>query len=270
MPSLLATSNRGFIKMHGLRNHFVIVDARSRPYQPGQDEVTRICDGQIGIGADQLVVIEESENADAFMRLYNVDGREAQACGNATRCVAALLLKSTKASTITIETIAGLLDCEQVGPALIRCDLGQVQPHQNADKAASIHIGPLKNGFAVDLGNPHMVFFVADPQAIQLAQLAPEVQQNGYFPESVNVGIASIVSPTELTLRVYERGAGLTMACGSGACAAVFAAQAQAWLRPNATCSVHMPGGSVTIDITTDKRATLTGPIAYCFEGFLP
>jgi diaminopimelate epimerase len=270
MPFSLATSNRSFIKMHGLRNHFVIVDARVRPYQPDHDEVIRICDGQIGIGADQLVVIEESENADAFMRLYNVDGREAQACGNATRCVAALLLKSTKASTITIETLAGLLHCQQVAAGLIRCDLGQVQPLQNADKAASIRAGPLKGGFAVDLGNPHLVFFVEDPDGIQLAQLAPGVQQNRYFPESVNVGIAGMVSPTELTLRVYERGAGLTMACGSGACAAVFAAQEQALLRPNATCSVHMPGGSVTVDITADKRAILTGPIAYCFEGFLP
>ena len=270
MPSSPATSNRGFIKMHGLRNHFVIVDARSRPYHPDNEEVIRICDGQIGIGADQLVVIEESDSADAFMRLYNVDGREAQACGNATRCVAALLLRSTRASTITIETLAGLLHCEQVGPSQIRCDLGEVRPHQNAELAATICEGPLNSGFAVDLGNPHMVFFVEDPEGIQLAQLAPSIQQNRCFPDGVNVGIASIKSSTELTLKVYERGAGLTMACGSGACAAVFAAQAQSWLSPNATCSVHMPGGSMEIDITPDKRAVMTGPIAYCFEGELP
>lgn len=256
--------------MHGLRNHFVIVDARSRSYHPDLAEVIRICDGQIGIGADQLVVIEESETADAFMRLYNVDGREAQACGNATRCVAALLLKSTQASTITIETLAGLLHCEQVGASLIRCDLGQIRPHANAQRVSSICEGPLKNGFSIDLGNPHMVFFVDDPEDIQIAQLAPRIQQHRYFPESVNVGVASIASPTELKLQVYERGAGLTMACGSGACAAVFAAQTQSWLKTDATCSVHMPGGSVQIDITADKRAILTGPIAYCFEGTLP
>jgi diaminopimelate epimerase len=204
------------------------------------------------------------------MRLYNVDGHQAQACGNATRCVAALLLKSTKASTITIETMAGLLHCQQVAAGLIRCDLGQIRLHPNAGRVKSISEGPLENGFSIDLGNPHMVFFVDDPEGIQIAQLAPRIQQHRYFPESVNVGVAAIRSPTELTLRVYERGAGLTMACGSGACAAVFAAQSQALLEPNATCCVHMPGGSVEIDITADHRAILTGPIAYCFEGTLP
>jgi len=264
------TSKRSFIKMQGLQNHFVIVDAREEPYQPAKNDVIRICDGYIGIGADQLVVIEPSDLADAFMRLYNVDGQEAQTCGNATRCVAGLLMETTGKTSITLETVVGLLHCERTDSMHIRCDLGQIQRHRDADLLASISEGPLNNGFAVDLGNPHIVFFVADLQTIQLERLAPKIQQNRYFPESVNVGVASITSRTELTLKVFERGAGLTMACGSGASAAVFAAQTQLLLKRKAPCTVKMPGGSVEIEISEDHRAIMTGPFAYCFEGTLP
>jgi diaminopimelate epimerase len=270
MPSSHTNSKRPFIKMHGLQNHFVIVDGRDRPYHPERDDVIRICDGNIGIGADQLVVIEPSEVAEAFMRLYNVDGREAQACGNATRCVAGLLMENTGKSSITLETRVGLLHCERTAPMHIRCDLGRIQRHRDADLLATISEGPLHQGFAVDLGNPHIVFFVADLQPIQLERLAPKIQQNRHFPESVNVGVASITSSTELTLKVYERAAGLTMACGSGASAAVFAAQTLLLLERKATCTVNMPGGCLEIEISEDQSAIMTGPFTYCFEGTLP
>ncbi len=267
---------RPFIKMHGLRNHFVIVDGRETPYRPDTPEIVRLCDGQIGVGADQLVVIEppRAAGADAFMRLYNVDGREVEACGNATRCVAWLLMEEADDSSVAIETLAGVLECRRNGELAVSCDMGRISADWRevplAEERDTLHLeighGSLRDGVATSVGNPHVTFFVDDVDAVDLVSVAPAIQRNPLFPEEVNVGVARIADDGSIQLRVYERGAGLTQACGSGACAAAFAARARG-LIDHHRIRVMMPAGAVEITLAADDRAVMSGPVAYCFRG---
>lgn len=269
-------TGRPFIKMHGLRNHFVIVDARSDPYQPSTEEVTRICDSKTGVGGDQLIVIEPSSGADAFMRILNVDGREVEACGNATRCVAWLLLEEAGADRIVLETVAGQIECWRTGDKEVSCAMGRVtmdwQSIPLSREVDSLHVdfsaGLLNDGIALNIGNPHIVFFVDDIDEIDIESIGPIVQQDELFPQQVNVGIAQVVSADHIRSKVYERGAGLTTACGSGACVATYAALKRG-LTEQRSVRVSMPAGDVTIDISDEGVATMTGPVAYCFSGFL-
>lgn len=272
---------RFFLKMHGLRNHFVIVDGRVDQWHPDKAEVQRICDPHTGIGADQLVVIEEpSENgrgALAFIRFWNPDGREAEACGNATRCIAWLLLEESSANEISVETRAGVLQCRRTGPLTVRTGMGRISMDWRdiplSGKQDSCHLdienGPLKDPVALNVGNPHAVFFVDDLDAIDLATLAPPLQNDPLFPEQVNVGVVEMLSADRMRLRVFERGAGLTMACGSGACAAVFAALSRG-LTDSRRMTVELPGGNLDIEIMPDGSALMTGPVEFCFSGYLP
>ncbi|MEM8493633.1 MAG: diaminopimelate epimerase [Pseudomonadota bacterium] len=274
-PTLLG---RPFIKMHGLRNHFVIVDARSDPYRPGIDEIVRICDAQVGVGADQLVVMEPAlaSTADVFMRLYNVDGREVGACGNATRCVAWLLLEERSADCVKVETLAGVLECRRAGDRQVACAMGRLRtdwqsiPLTAAREPGRIDLAGLEGGFALNIGNPHLVFFVPDIDAIDLSKIAIRIQADALFPDSVNVGIAQQVAHNRLRLRVYERGAGLTMACGTGACAAAYAAYTQGLVN-SLRISVALPGGDVLVELESRAdeavHAIMTGPVAFSFRG---
>ena len=265
--------------MHGLRNHFVIVDARDEPYSPGVAEIVNICDHQTGVGADQLIVIEppRHEQADVFMRIYNVDGKEAEACGNATRCVAWLLLEETDSDAVVVETLAGALGCTRSGHMRVRSDMGLITMDWAeiplAEQRDTLHLdvryGPLSNPVALAIGNPHVVFFVEDLEDIDVELIAPEVQADGLYPNGVNVGVAQMISEERLRLVVYERGAGLTTACGSGACVAVFAARARG-LTSEDSMIVEMPAGEVDIELRNDGSAVMTGPVAYCFAGELP
>jgi diaminopimelate epimerase len=274
---------RAFVKMHGLRNHFVIVDGRSERYQPDEKEIVEICDPQVGIGCDQLVVIEAPDDrasaagAIAFIRFYNVDGPEAEACGNATRCVGWLLLEETGTDSILVETRNGILECRRVGDKRVSCEMGRISmdwkkiPLSEPRDTCHLNIdaGPLKDAVALNIGNPHVVFFVDDIDAVDLQRLAPPIQNNGLFPSQVNVGVAQMLSSDRLRLKVFERGAGLTQACGSGACVAAFAALARG-LTDSRNITVQMPAGSVDIAISADGEATMTGPVAYSFSGYLP
>lgn len=269
-------TGRPFIKMHGLRNHFVIVDVRDEPWRPEAATVAAICDGQAGVGADQLILVEPSDTATAFMRILNTDGREAEACGNATRCVAWLLMQELGRDDLALETRAGRLACARVGDE-VRCEMGRV--HRDWQRiplarecdtlALPVQSGPLEKPVAVNVGNPHAVFFVPDIAAIDIARHAPAVQQDPLFPNRVNVGVAEVVSERHLRLAVYERGAGLTMACGSGACAAVYAA-AERGLIPTRDMVVSLPGGDVQVQIRDDDVAVMTGPVAVAYSGRLP
>ncbi|MEM9209278.1 MAG: diaminopimelate epimerase [Pseudomonadota bacterium] len=273
-----ATSGRPFLKMHGLRNHFVIVDARTDPYRPDVETIVRICDPEVGIGADQLVVLEatETSGADVFMRLYNVDGREVGACGNATRCVAWLLLEEQSADSVGVETHAGVLECQRAGDHRVTCDMGRIRtgwqevPLAEARRTDGIDLGGLRGGFALNVGNPHIVFVVDDVDGVDLVSAAERIQAAPLFPESVNVSVAQRVYGDHLRLRVFERGAGLTMACGSGACAAAFAAR-ESGVVDAQNVTVSLPGGDVQISL--DQRddgnvhAIMTGPVAHSFRG---
>ncbi len=270
---------RPFIKMNGLRNHFVIVDAREEPFEPDTSGVVKICDQQVGVGADQLIILERARTvagADAFMRIINMDGREAEACGNATRCVAWLLLEERQGDDVTIETLAGALRCERIGKQLVRCEMGRVSMDWRRiplrEERDTLHLdirnGALSDAAAASVGNPHAVFFVDDLDAIDVASLAPPLQVHPLFPEQANIGVAQMQDGARMRLSVYERGAGLTMACGSGACAAVFVANARGLLdAPRA--SVELPGGTVDIEIRADDVALMSGPVDFNFEGFL-
>lgn len=267
--------------MHGLQNHFVIVDGRKESYRPDVEEIARICDQHVGIGADQLVVLEppRTAGADVFMRLYNTDGREVGACGNATRCVAWRMLDEREADQVHVETLAGVLACTRVGDHQVRCDLGPVSAEWQSVPLATerefgrIDLAGLKGGFALNIGNPHLVFFVPDVAAVDLCAIAPQLQGNALFPESVNVGVAQRVSETRLRLRVFERSAGLTMACGTGACAAAYAAL-RSGLTDAQSIDVELPGGQVGVEFETNPggatHAIMTGPVALSFRGEIP
>jgi diaminopimelate epimerase len=271
-------SGRFFVKMHGLRNHFVITDAREEPYHPGDQEVVRICDPQTGVGCDQLIIIEQARDsgADVFMRILNVDAREVEACGNATRCVAWLLFEELGRDAVVIETLAGPLACERAGPMEVSCAMGQVSMEWRdiplAEERDTCHLdlsfGPLSDPVALAIGNPHVVFFVNDLDAVDVEAIAPKIQAHPLFPKQVNVGVAQMMSEDNMRLKVYERGAGLTTACGSGACVAAYAALARG-LTDSRTMTIEMPAGAVGIEIREDGTAVMTGPVAFCFSGYL-
>ena len=267
---------RPFVKMHGLRNHFVITDAREEAYKPDVGEIVRICDPQIGVGADQLIVMEPavSGSADVFMRIYNVDGREVEACGNATRCVGWLMLEEAGCDSVVVETLAGPLTCRRKGDLLVSSDMGRVimqwQAIPLSEERQTLYLdfesGGLKEPAALSIGNPHIVFFVDDIDAVDIESIAPAMQSDPLFPNSVNVGVAEITSADRMRLVVYERGAGLTTACGSGACVAAYAARARG-LTDSRRVTIEMPAGAVEIEIHDDSRAVMTGPVAFCFRG---
>lgn len=212
--------------MHGLHNHFVIVDARYAPCVPSCAEVIWVCDPKSGIGADELVVLEPSKLSDAaaFMRIFNVDGTEVQACGNATRCVAWLLLEEVGADEIALETVVGRLRSVRRGDGMVQVEMGRLSSDpaempltRSPDMMAlPVSNGALQSPVGLSIGNPHAVFFVDDLDAIDLPVLAPAIMADPLFPESVNVGVVQILSDSEMRLSVYERPGVLTTACGSG------------------------------------------------------
>ncbi len=273
---------RPFLKMQGLHNHFVIVDARQKPYTPTKEEITHICDEKTGIGADELLIIQPptekgaQEGACAFMRIINVDGNDAQACGNATRCFGWLMLEETGQDKVILETVVGSLVCERKGDKLVSVEMGKVStdwrkiPLSEEQDTLSLNIenGPLKNPVALNVGNPHAMFFVENLDDIDMVALAPKIQTDPLFPENVNVGVVEVVNDRHIKLAVYERPGILTTACGSGACAATKAAQLRGYTNQD-TVKVEMPAGSVNIHIRPDDVAVMTGPVEFCFSGNL-
>lgn len=266
--------------MHGLRNHFVIVDGRDEPFRPPAADIARICDPQVGVGADQLVVLEApgpGSSAATFVRFWNVDGREVEACGNASRCVAWLLFEEQSTDRVTLESRAGLLDCKRIAALSVSTGMGRIRsgwrdiPLAEARDTSHLDlaVGPLRDGVALNIGNPHVVFFVDDLDDVDVAGLAPTIQADPLFPEQVNVGVAELIAPDRMRLTVYERGAGLTGACGSGACVAHFAALSRG-LTDQRRMTVEQPGGALDIEILADGSAVMTGPVAFSFSGVLP
>ncbi len=274
---VLPADGRPFVKMHGLRNHFVIVDAREAPYAPQAAEIAHICDVQVGVGGDQLLVIGHSARADAYLRILNVDGREVDACGNATRCAAWLLLQEAGTDTVTLETGAGVLSCARAGPMEVSVQMGRVVhdwktiglAHAVDPLDLPLVRGPLSRGVAAWIGNPHVTFFIENLPSLNVAALAHPVQNDPLFPEQVNVGLAEVLGPALIRLQVYERPGMVTAACGTGACVAVRAAQLRGLVGPGAV-RVEMGAGAVQIETGEDGGAVMTGPVAYSFWGHLP
>jgi diaminopimelate epimerase len=271
---------RPFLKMNGIGNDFVVVDARSERFAPGEDEVRAIADRAAGIGCDQLIALEPANDADAFMRIWNADGGEVEACGNATRCVAWLLSEATGRSEVVIDTAAGPLKAERVGDRMVRIDMGAprldwrdiplAEPMDT--KGIELQVGPIDNPVlhtpgCVNMGNPHVVFFVPDVGAAPVQQVGPMIEHHRLFPERTNVGFAQIVAGDRILLRVWERGVGETRACGTGACAALVAANRRALCAAKAT--VALTGGELEIEWRPDGHVMMTGPIEVEFSGQL-
>jgi diaminopimelate epimerase len=278
----IAGGTHRFVKMNGLRNHFVFVDGRRAPYRPGQSEIARICDGETGIGADQLVVVEaptvqgRDSGAAAFMRIFNVDGRESEACGNALRCLAWLLMQEAGAPEVAIETAAGVRRCRATGDMTVEADMGparlgwrDIPLSADSDTAhLAIAHGPLSDPAAASMGNPHVTFFVEDLAAVDVARWAPEIQRHRLFPEQVNVGVAQMLDRTTIALSVWERPGILTAACGTGACAAAVAAVRRGY--SDATrFEVVMRGGTLAVTLAATGSVLMAGDVAVSFAGLI-
>jgi diaminopimelate epimerase len=261
-----------FRKMHGLGNDFIVIDARAS--QPENATVVlsarraaALADRRTGIGCDQLIVLEPSMTADVRMRIFNADGSEVEACGNAARAVGLLL-----GATQRIETLGGEIasvataDGASVDMGVPRFAWDQI-PLAYAMDTLAMPVGwqELDAPAAVNVGNPHVVFFVDDADAVDLARLGPPIETDPLFPERINVGVASVVGPAHLKLRVWERGAGLTRACGTGACAAAVLAIRRKLVTGPVT--VDLPGGPLRIEWAAGGPITMTGPAATSFSG---
>lgn len=261
-----------FIKMHGLGNDFVVLDARDTSLPVMTEKAARgIADRREGIGCDQVIVLEPSE-AHAFrMRIFNSDGGEVEACGNASRAVALL-----HGEAATIETAGGAITLQpRDGGATVDMGVPRFEwdaiPLAYAMDTANMPVGwPMEKGaledpMAVNVGNPHVIFFVEDTELTDLAALGPVIETDPLFPEGVNVNVASVVGDNHLRLRVWERGAGLTRACGTGACATAIAAMKRGLV--GHTTTVTLPGGDLTIEWDADNRIQMTGPATEAFRG---
>ncbi|WP_114950893.1 diaminopimelate epimerase [Sphingosinicella terrae] len=258
-----------FRKMHGLGNDFVILDAREGAVEMDAARARAIADRRTGVGCDQLILLGPSDVADVRMRIWNSDGGEVESCGNASRCVALI-----EGGDVTIETAGGIIRGQANGQGAA-VEMGEARfgwdeiPLAYPMDTANMPVAweDLADPAAVNVGNPHIIFFVDDAAAVELERLGPQIEHDSLFPERVNVNIASIEGGI-VRLRVWERGAGLTLACGTGACATAVAA-----IRRKLATSpveVRLPGGTLEIAWAPGETIRMSGPATHVFTGELP
>jgi diaminopimelate epimerase len=258
-----------FVKMHGLGNDFVVLDARedTMPEMTAQIAAA-LADRHTGVGCDQLILLEPSDSADFRMRIFNADGGEVEACGNASRAVARLHGRAAQ-----VETAGGIIAVAPAGDDA-RVDMGTPRfewdeiPLAYPMDAAAMPVAweMLEDPMALRVGNPHVVFFVSDVDDVALERLGPLIENDPLFPERINVMIAQVTGPGAVKMRAWERGAGLTRACGTGACATAVAAIRRGLVTGRAV-SVMLPGGVLEIEWTADNRILMTGPATESFRG---
>lgn len=262
-----------FSKMHGLGNDFVMCDL---PENFTADMARQIADRRLGVGCDQILMREPAKHKDAdlFMRIYNHDGSEAQACGNGTRCMAHDFMKRHSRDECVIETVAGLLRCKMAHDDMVTVDMGEPklewQDIPLAEETDTLYLGVthsnLNNPVAVNVGNPHTVFFVDRVDQVDIADLGAQVERHVLFPERTNVEFAQIMADDKIRVRVWERGTGVTQACGSGACATMVAAVRRGLT--GRAAEIVLDGGSLFLEWRADdKHILMTGPVAYVFSG---
>lgn len=273
-----------FLKMNGLGNDFVVVDSRETGRRYDRAAVRRISDRTRGIGCDQFIVLEtpRAQGADVFMRIYNAEGGEVDACGNASRCIAAILAEETGRPEVTIETNAGLLASDVSGPVATvdmgrpRFDWDQIplaEPFADTT-GIELQIGPidapiLHTPSVANVGNPHAIFWVDDVARFDLARIGPMLENHPIFPERANISLAQVIAPNRIRVRVWERGAGITQACGTAACAVGVAAARKGLT--GRTVTVELPGGPLTIRWReSDNHILMTGAWSLDGEGVLP
>jgi len=259
-----------FRKMHGLGNDFIVFDARTRPLAPTQAEIRALADRHTGIGADTVAVIvpSQAEEADITVRFINADGGEMGTCGNATRCIAKLAFAETGRDHVRIATGAGILDAWKQGDQIAvdmgtpKLDWTQIPVAREID---TLHLPLGDDPVGVNMGNPHAVFFVPDAEAMDVAGLGSRVEHDPLFPERTNVEFATVQGPDRIRMRVWERGVGITQACGSGACATLVAAARRGLTGRKATLALD--GGDLVIEWRDDDHVIMTGPAALSFTG---
>jgi diaminopimelate epimerase len=276
----MQTQSIPFRKMNGLGNDFVVLDARVRSLVLGEDAVRAIADRKEGIGCDQLIALEPSARADVFMRIWNADGGEVRACGNAARCVASLVAAERGEPHVSIETESGVLDAAVNRDGSVTIDLGvprfawnEIPLSKPFGDTRSVEIQvddpALHSPSVVNVGNPHCLFFVDDAAAHDLARLGPTLEHHPLFPERANISLVQVLAPEAIKVRTWERGAGLTRACGTAACAAAVASARRGLT--GRKVKVTLPGGDLLIEWReADGHILMTGPYALDYEGTLP
>lgn len=262
--------------MHGLGNDFVVFDARRVPLALDLASARAVADRHTGIGCDQVIVLERARNrGDALMRIFNADGNEVEACGNAARCVARLLMEEMDCSLVDIDSAGGLLRCADAKDGRVTVDMGipkfdwQEIPLSEAMDTNTLALwidGIELDAAAVSVGNPHCVVFVADADKASVAQIGSRLERHALFPKRTNVEFVGVVGPEELRVRVWERGVGVTRACGTGTCASVLASARRGLTRRN--CEVNLDGGVLTVEWRkSDDHVLLTGGASFAFAG---
>ena len=259
-------------KMDGLGNDFVIIDQRDQDLSLSKDQIIKICDRKY-IGCDQLILIKKNSKIDADLEFYNSDGSVSMACGNGTRCVADLLSKENDKKEIIIWTAGGVLKSKILGNNLVETEIGvsktnwkEIPLSKNLDtKNLNIKILDKNNkehtgGTAINVGNPHVVFFVGDIEDYNLEKIGPEIENHKLFPEKCNVTIAKVISNNLIKVRVWERGAGLTKACGTAACATAVAAYMNNLVEKNV--DIEFTLGKLSIYIDKDNSVHMKGPVS--------
>lgn len=277
-----ANGNIPFLKMNGLGNDFIIVDGRETARAFTGEQVRAWSDRQTGIGCDQFIVMEKSPVADVRMRIYNAEGGEVESCGNASRCVASLIFGEKGTDTATIDTKGGFLACRKADGGLVTVDMGQpkfgwadipLAEQFHDTRGIELQIGPidapiLHTPSVVNVGNPHAVFWVRDLNVTDLTKTGPLLENHPIFPQRANISLAHVLSPTHIEVKVWERGVGLTKACGTAACAvAVCAARKKLTGRK---VTITLPGGDLLIEWDGRDHILMTGAVEHEFEGVLP
>lgn len=273
-------AGRPYLKMNGLGNEFVILDLREDPTALDEDAIRKASDPKTGPGCDQFITLEHRKGyAGVFMGVYNADGSEVGACGNAARCVGWLLMEESGETQVDFSTLSAPLHAARIGEKRIAVDMGEpkfgwreipLSEQMDDTRFVDVKLGPIDKPVlwgpsAVNVGNPHCIFFVEDAEAQALDRFGPMIEHHPLFPERVNVSVAQVLSKHAIRLRVWERGAGITKACGTAACAAVVAAHRRRLTARKAT--VTLDGGDLAIEWRDDNRIIMTGPIALEFEG---
>ena len=272
-----------FRKMNGLGNDFVVFDARHQPLAMTEDKARAIADRTTGIGCDQLIVLEPSKRADVTMRIWNNEGMEVESCGNASRCIADLLFDEQNKTRATIDTRGGFLIAEKGGDKLVTVDMGAPRfDWQDIPLSEKFHdtryielaVGPadaplIHSPSVVNVGNPHCIFWVKSLDVVDLAKVGPMLENHPLFPQRANITLARVDTRDHATIRVWERGAGLTKACGTAACAVMAAGFRLRKFNRKAT--ITLPGGDLHMEMReSDNHILMTGPVTYEFEGELP
>lgn len=263
-------SNVGFMKMHGAGNDFVIIDSRGRAAVVTAAMARALGDRNRGVGFDQLAEIRDSDVADFALDFWNSDGSRAGACGNATRCVCDFIMQELGRDAVSLVTERGQLQAVRLADGRVSVNMGHPQRDWAevplARAVDTLHLPLAGDPAAVGMGNPHCIFFVPDAEAVDVAALGPALEHDPLYPQRTNVEFASLVGPDHLRMRVWERGAGVTLACGSGTCATVVAAHLRGLTGRSVT--VDVDGGVLQVD-WRDDGVWLTGPVAHVFDGVL-